>query len=165
MSPNNFQQPTKEIGGLADPFSPEKKPISEPEKEFRPEVGKEGLKKEAEGEVIAPKEPIKERPAITPPRPFEPTPAKSPALVKIENILEEDLDDTYSRMEPKLRQKFKVDGEKTAVKIEEILKQTKVKAHRIFKLIFAWLKIIPGINKFFLKQEAKIKTDKIIKLK
>jgi len=28
-----------------------------------------------------------------------------------------------------------------------------------------WLKILPGVNKFFLEQEAKIKTDKILALK
>jgi len=28
-----------------------------------------------------------------------------------------------------------------------------------------WLKLIPGVNKFFLEQEAKIKTDEVLKLK
>jgi hypothetical protein len=32
-------------------------------------------------------------------------------------------------------------------------------------VIKRWLSIIPGINKFFLEQDAKIKAEKIIKLK
>jgi hypothetical protein len=32
------------------------------------------------------------------------------------------------------------------------------------KLIREWLLIIPGVNKYFLEQEAKIKTDKIQQL-
>jgi hypothetical protein len=37
-----------------------------------------------------------------------------------------------------------------------------VSTKKIFVLIRAWLKIIPGVNRFFLEQEAKIKTDKIL---
>jgi len=40
----------------------------------------------------------------------------------------------------------------------------KIKARKVLHLIRDWLKIIPGINKYFLEQEAKIKTDKIIEL-
>ena len=38
------------------------------------------------------------------------------------------------------------------------------KAKKIFQLILEWLKLLPGINRFFLEQEAKIKTDRIIHL-
>ena len=164
MSPTNPHKPTKEAGDLIDPFSPEQKPVFKPEKELLPEVEKQGFEKETT-EVIAPEEPIKEHPSVKTAQPTGPTPVKSPALVEIENILEEDLADTYSKMEPKLQQKFNAEGQKTAAKIAEILKETKVQAHKIFKLIFEWLKIIPAVNKFFIKQEAKIKTDKIMKLK
>ena len=91
--------------------------------------------------------------------------AKSEILLKIESILEEDLAAVYFKMEPDIQRKFKTKGEESAAKIEKILKKTRVKAKKIFKLIFRWLRIIPGVNKFFIKQEAKIKTDKIIKLK
>jgi hypothetical protein len=33
---------------------------------------------------------------------------------------------------------------------------------KILALIRDWLKLIPGVNRFFLEQEAKIKTDKIL---
>ena len=45
------------------------------------------------------------------------------------------------------------------------MKSTKVKVKKILKLILEWLRILPGINRFFLEQEAKIKTDRIIQLK
>ena len=93
-----------------------------------------------------------------------PKAVKSERLVKIETILEADLAEVYFRLEPKLQQQFKVKGEVTATKIEKILSQTKFKAKDIFHLIIDWLKIIPGINKFFIRQEAKIKTNKILEL-
>ena len=86
-------------------------------------------------------------------------------LTEIEKILEEDLAETYFRLEPELRQKFKTKGEKTALKISELLGQAKVRVKNIFRLILDWLKLIPGVNKFFLIQEAKIKTDRIMKLR
>ncbi|OGY43375.1 MAG: hypothetical protein A2729_04340 [Candidatus Buchananbacteria bacterium RIFCSPHIGHO2_01_FULL_39_14] len=90
---------------------------------------------------------------------------KSQSLIQIEKILEEDLAETYFRLEPELRQKFKTKGEKTALKISELLGQAKVRVKNIFRLILDWLKLIPGVNKFFLIQEAKIKTDRIMKLR
>jgi hypothetical protein len=56
-------------------------------------------------------------------------------------------------------------GEETVEKINSLLDKTKIKIGKIINLIKKWLKIIPGINQFFLEQEAKIKTDKIINLK
>jgi hypothetical protein len=126
----------------------------------RERIRQEVLKEIQEAEKTTRKGPVPS-PVITPVQPL----AKNPALVKIESILEEDLQDAYFKMEPKLQQKFKTEGEKTAAKIEQMLVEVKVKANKIFKLIFKWLKIIPGVNKFFIKQEAKIKTDKILKLK
>ncbi len=93
------------------------------------------------------------------------TVVKTKTLVDIENILQEDLQDTYFRMDPDLQQKFKSEGENVAAKIERMLKEGKVKAKKVFKLIWQWLKLIPKVNKFFIKQEAKIKTDKILKIK
>ena len=33
----------------------------------------------------------------------------------------------------------------------------------VMELVYEWLRMIPKINKYFLEQEAKIKTDKIVK--
>ena len=60
---------------------------------------------------------------------------------------------------------FKKKGEETAGKIKELLKSFKDKTKEIVKLIKSWLKMLPGVNKFFIEQEAKIKTDKILNIK
>jgi len=91
--------------------------------------------------------------------------AKSEIRQKIENVLEEDLKDAYFKMEPELQAKFKHEGEQTAEKIEDLFSRGKATAHKIFKLVLAWLKLIPGMNKLFIKQEAKIKADRIMGIK
>ena len=52
-----------------------------------------------------------------------------------------------------------------AAKIEVILQQAKVKLISLIKLIRAWLLLLPGVNRFFLEQEAKIKAEKLMILK
>ncbi|MCK4744766.1 hypothetical protein KAS41_01770 [Candidatus Parcubacteria bacterium] len=84
---------------------------------------------------------------------------------KIESILSEGLEEIYVNLSARKQLEFKKKGEETAAKIFFILKKTKVKVKKIIKLIKEWLKTIPGVNKFFLEQEAKIKTDKIIDIK
>jgi len=81
---------------------------------------------------------------------------------QIESILEEDVMDLYLSMTPQDQQVFKTKGEETLSKIRVLLTKTKVNAKKIFQLIREWLKMIPGVNRFFLEQEAKIKTDKIL---
>lgn len=85
--------------------------------------------------------------------------------LSIEKVLEEGLGDSYQRLSPVAKQEFKIKGEEVAVKIRELVAVTHIKAKKIFKLILEWLKLLPGVNRFFLEQEAKIKTDRIIHLK
>jgi hypothetical protein len=40
----------------------------------------------------------------------------------------------------------------------------KIHAKKVVELIRDWLLTIPGVNKFFLEQEAKIKTDRVLEL-
>ena len=84
---------------------------------------------------------------------------------QIDKILSEDLESAFIKMKPKEQARFKVEGEKTVKKINLLLSSTKVKIKKIASLIRRWLNFIPGINKFFLEQETKIKTDKILDLK
>jgi hypothetical protein len=81
---------------------------------------------------------------------------------EIENILQEDLTDMYLAMPPEKQKAFKQKGEETTGKIRKLVSATKVNTKKVFGLIKDWLKMIPGVNKFFLEQEAKIKTDKIL---
>jgi len=90
---------------------------------------------------------------------------KDPDYQKIEEILASGLEDLYANLPAAKKKEFKEKGEETAGKIYFLLQKTKVKVKKIIKLIKNWLKIIPGVNKFFLEQEAKIKADKIMELK
>lgn len=92
-------------------------------------------------------------------------PAKSQVLEKIEDVLEEDLEAIYFQLPPERQAEFAQKGEETATKIEGLLGHVKFKVSKILELIKNWLKLIPGVNKYFLEQEAKIKTDKILKIK
>jgi dGTP triphosphohydrolase len=85
-------------------------------------------------------------------------------IKEVEHILEEDLGDIYFSLTPQLQQKFKTEGEKTSQKISEILRGAVIKVKEIMRALREWLKIIPGVNRFFLEQEIKIKTEQILQL-
>ncbi len=102
------------------------------------------------------------------PVPADPRPAaprrKDPTVQGVEHVLEENLAETYAKMNPALQAKFKKEGERVTGKIVAMLRGAKVKSREVLALITGWLKLIPGVNRFFLVQEAKIKTDKILLL-
>jgi len=114
--------------------------------------------------------PVQEQSSAPAPAPAAPAPAapaaprKDPTVRGVESILEEDLADTYTRMNPALQAKFRKEGERVTGKIVAMVRSAKVKAREVLALISGWLKMIPGANRFFLIQEAKIKTDKIVAL-
>jgi hypothetical protein len=89
---------------------------------------------------------------------------KDPIVSEVEHVLEEGLGDTYVGLPPAVRRKFKQEGERVSAEIAGMVRDLKAKAGKVLKLIMGWLKIIPGVNKFFLFQEAKIKTDRILKM-
>ena len=93
---------------------------------------------------------------------------KTPQQIRdeqIDQILSDGLSDIYLSLSPKKQAEFRVKGEETVKKISGLLSKTKMKVQQVVSLIKRWLSIIPGINKFFLEQEAKIKADKVMKLK
>ena len=90
--------------------------------------------------------------------------SKDPMLAQIEQMLSDDLFSVYESLPPKAQSEFKSKGEEVATKIQNLIVSAKVVAKDILALIVSWLKIIPGVNSFFLEQEAKIKTDKIMVL-
>ncbi|MFA4845298.1 MAG: hypothetical protein WC654_01935 [Patescibacteria group bacterium] len=106
---------------------------------------------------------VAEPPSSVVSTPVRPAPPKIDRLAKeIESILSEDLTDIYLAMSPDTQQEFKVKGEETASKVRELVRAVKINAKKVFQLIRDWMKMIPGVNHFFLEQEAKIKTDKIL---
>ncbi|OGG87590.1 hypothetical protein A3B87_00530 [Candidatus Kuenenbacteria bacterium RIFCSPHIGHO2_02_FULL_39_13] len=89
---------------------------------------------------------------------------KSKQLKEIELVLQEDLETIYFKMDEAQRRMFREEGERVAREIEAIIHTGRAIAVKVLEIIKRWLKLIPGVNKFFLEQEAKIKTDKIIKI-
>lgn len=90
---------------------------------------------------------------------------KDPELVEIETILSEGLENLYKELPDNRKVEFKQKGEETANAIRVLLNSAKVKVTKIVDLIVKWLKMIPGVNKFFLEQESKIKADKLLEFK
>ena len=84
---------------------------------------------------------------------------------EIEAVLSEGLEEIYKQLSPEERTKFKAKGEETARRLRDLLSQTKVNAVKVLRAISDWLKALSDrANKFYLEQEAKIKTDKLILL-
>ncbi len=91
-------------------------------------------------------------------------PVKDPLIANVERALEEGLQETYLAMTPPERVRFRTAGERAATRIGAMLAGGHLKFKLIWKLIRDWLKTIPGASRFFVEQEAKIKTDRIIHL-
>ncbi len=83
---------------------------------------------------------------------------------EIEDVLADGLGDFYLDMDQLTQQKFKNAGEDAGRAIDRLIASGKCTARKVAEIIKKWLSLIPGVNKFFLEQEAKIKTDKIISL-
>jgi hypothetical protein len=97
-----------------------------------------------------------------------PSPIASPYEERrkdIEIAMAKGLEDIYMSLDPAKRAEFKKAGEETAEKINKLLEKTKVKIGQIVNLIRKWLSLLPGVNKFFLEQEAKIRADEVMKIK
>ncbi|PIR04212.1 MAG: hypothetical protein COV59_03450 [Candidatus Magasanikbacteria bacterium CG11_big_fil_rev_8_21_14_0_20_39_34] len=84
---------------------------------------------------------------------------------EIEKIMSEGLGDTFKQLDRVQQMEFKLKGEETAYKIRQILQSSHVRMKNIFRLLLEWLKMLPGINRFFLEQEAKIKAEHLLHLR
>ena len=84
---------------------------------------------------------------------------------EIEDVLSGDLGDLYLKMPDVKQKEFKKKGEEVARTLNVMLDSTKFKIKKVVELIRTWLMIIPGISKFFLEQETKIKADEILRLR
>lgn len=89
---------------------------------------------------------------------------KDQVTIEVEQILEKDLAEIYDSLPEDVKPVFKKKGEQTALAITDMVKRATVKMSEVMKLVMDWLKIIPGVNRFYLEQEAKIKSDHIVTL-
>lgn len=87
-----------------------------------------------------------------------------PVTKEVEEILSEDLGPFYAKLTPKEQKVFRAEGERAASKIRVMLEHVKVKTRSLIDIIRKWLHLLPGINRFFLEQEAKIKADRVMAL-
>ena len=152
---NEIIKPTTEQAGLESAPSAETE-VTEGKRETAPEKETPATK------TVESQTPLRRRPVVS--RPSIPQ-VRDELTIKIEKVLEEGLGDSFQRLSPIAKQEFKIKGEETANKIRELMNSAKIKVKKIIRLILEWLKMLPGVNHFFLEQEAKIKTDKILQLK
>lgn len=162
--PVDFTQYKREM-----PLQPEQpRPIEvAPLPEIPQEIPRETLPREHEGNLLDEaieslrsklRRPKKQKPTTIPQMRDELT-------MKIEKIMEDGLADAYRELTPVQQQEFKLKGEEVSTKIRDLMRHTRVKIKQIFKLLVEWLKLLPGVNRFFVEQEAKIKADRILALK
>lgn len=144
--------------------APEQPPQTPEAQEVTPEVQenpREDAESAQEAKEQAAAEVSGEGPGSIPPPPPAPAPPKDPDLAAIEEVLAEDLVDIYVNLPENKKPAFKKKGEEVAAAVKQMVDSGKFQAKKILDLIREWLRMIPGINKFFLEQEAKIKADKI----
>lgn len=171
INPVDFSTPEKDNLPPPEvtPSLPEKKieqPITVPTEAEQPRETEKPLKKiESRGFLEEAIKGLTEKLHGSKRKPTQIPRVRDNLTVQIEKIMEDGLQDAFKELTPIQQQEFKIKGEETAFQIRALLKATHVKIKKIFRLILEWLKMLPGINRFFLEQEAKIKTDKILALK
>ncbi|MBP7134216.1 hypothetical protein KBA73_03290 [Patescibacteria group bacterium] len=103
--------------------------------------------------VVAPEAPLAPAATATP---------KDEALLEVERILEDGLGEFVTTLPDAPRERFMTLGRQVAAQIAQMVRGYKVKVREVVHLIREWLLVIPGVNTFFLEQEAKLKTDRIL---
>lgn len=155
------------MGSLKKPVLEKKEGVKPPEKAVELEVGRVKAV-ETEREMRKEREKLPEEAAAVVGQPTVGAPgidvSKSPLHQDIEAILEENLEDLYFAMDEEHQQELKKKGEETASRIIKLIETAKATFKKIFNLIKSWLKMIPGVSKFFIEQEAKIKADRIMEI-
>lgn len=131
---------------------------SEATKETLPTAAEAPASAAVEGLRIRLSKPKKHQPIVIPQ-------VRDAVTRQVETIMEEGLKDAFQALTPIQKQEFKIKGEETSRKIRDLLRGAHIKVKKIFRLLLDWLKLLPGVNRFFLEQEAKIKADRIIGLK
>lgn len=87
---------------------------------------------------------------------------KDEAVLQVEKILEDGLGDFVLTMPDAPKARFLQLGQQLAAQLATMVRNYKVKVREVMHLIREWLLVIPGVNSYFLEQEAKIKTDRIL---
>jgi hypothetical protein len=89
---------------------------------------------------------------------------KDEITLEVERILEDGLGEYIPDMPGEAREKFIKKGGEVAGQVSIMVRSLNVQVKRVVDLIKDWLLTIPGVNRYFIEQEAKIKTDRIVDL-
>lgn len=103
---------------------------------------------------IAPAAPVSVASAVNDPR--------AGVLKQVEALLSEGLQQLYLSLPETRRAAFKQKGEQIANTITDMIMYGKAKVKEVWSLITSWLGTISGVNKYYVEQEIKIKTDRIM---
>lgn len=94
-----------------------------------------------------------------------PVTTKDPLLASVEEVMSDGLADVYRALPASKQQLFRTRGEAAAEKITAMIRSGKPRAYKAGKLIDGWLRLIPNVNTYFLRQETKLKVDEVMKLR
>jgi hypothetical protein len=161
VSPEVPVTPEQPAAGVEQSSSPELSSVEADEqaRETLAETQDDVLHAEQKPELEAAEEAVK--PSTTT---AASTAGKDEVVIEVEKILEDGIGPFYKTLPEEAKPLFKQKGEEASRQISEMVRTMHVQVKRVLELIHAWLKTIPGVNKFFLEQEAKIKTDRIVAL-
>ncbi len=134
----------------------------EPRKENEP--SKEAPKPAEPVSASPAEKPLASPPPAAPKTAAVPTPTKDQYLMIVERLLESGLLETYLKLPPAVRERFKAEGERTAKKLRDLIDKRRVRPSAVHHPVHRWLRMIPHVNRFFLLQAAKIKTDGVMNI-
>lgn len=83
-------------------------------------------------------------------------------LKKVEDILASGLMELYVALPADRKAQFKAGGERVANAVTDLIVHGKASVKKVWKLLSEWLRNLPGVNKYFIQQEIKIKTDQVM---
>ncbi len=89
---------------------------------------------------------------------------KDEVTTEVEKILEDGLGEYIPDMPDEARDRFIQKGGEVAGQLSVMVRTLNVQVTIVIELIKEWLLTIPGVNRYFIEQESKIKTDRIIAL-
>lgn len=89
---------------------------------------------------------------------------KDEVTTEVEKILEDGLGEYIPDMPEEARVRFITKGGEVAGQLSVMVRTLNVQATIVIELIKEWLLTIPGVNRYFIEQESKIKTDRIMSL-
>ncbi len=153
---------TPDTAAATPELTPELGALPSPEQPSTPESVLEQLSESQEPGAPVASSTAPDATAVNTPAPPSDGPDLSPAA--IEKILEKNLAEVYQAIPEYLRPEFREKGAETASKISTLLQSAKLKIREIIDLILNWLKIVPGLNRFFIEKEAAIKAEEILGL-